>query len=1209
MANLSGNAGGSKQNSNLSISLTSGNLVSQLKSIQDQAKLSNVKIEELAQLWNKFQNDIKNGEMSQKVAFDAMENHLEDYGISIDNTTKSFDKQKEKIKDVEIQSKESVKEEIKDQENYADSIDRVNQLLQEQANLLNKYKLSKTNQLTGNDIDKVIAKIGNNLNSGKKNDKIKNDILRSIAYAGTYDNYYDNKPFYDYLINKGGKPKDFNTFATSGKYKYNSDISKGLKDPNILPDINDLLAMAILNSDEFENYAKSQPDYKDLTKNYERFQARLWNSGTFKGNSQDFVDMTDIADRYLTRGIDNKNAFMNALGIDNTSLRQKALQAKDDIIKTLETGIYEKAIKEEGQILEDFSITDYSPNTFKQLPTLNYVMDYENRMRRRGRELYNLENNYTYENDSLNLPAVVEGTYREITNNVDKINQATQQTANEIVTKAQQATPAIDQATQELENTSNKVEKSIGSAFGMIVKIIQKTKNDLTLTFRDIGNATRTMSSVMYSAIHLAQALENTMNISDSMTAIAYRLDRYDNTGVSRNVLLSRAFNQANNARSDIDSYATLAQRILATGVTNGNADEAMRLSSLINKSMVLGGSTAQEQKSAQLQLSQALASNILGGDELRAIRENAIGFTEMLARGLSKGYEQGIFTDSNFANVQIGDLKALGKKQLLTTDIVTKAIGLMEDEINKDFSTMPELFSQTMSKLMNTFKQRLNEFNQEGKGLTRIVKLFQDLEKWLSSDKGKQALDKLMNILDSFIGFIEDLAKKIGWVLDKFSGPLTTMLQGYFAVKPYFMFGDLLFGKTDINGNSRAGLFGYGGPLKILQRLSQGASFAASLLGSQNINGENVAYGGLFQNIFSLFNKDSMTNKQATTLGYLNSLIKYSSKPITALGFEELLRLNTDISPNFIENILNNLLKNNFNIDFDKKFQEAIIGQDSKDFLKIKNQLKDEFYRKYFREGDLVNAIISNGALGKIVDEDTKYKELTELVGNTASTTAETSVGNAVTGAMTAKGGLIGKALGLAAAHPIATAIVAALGAGVIARNVIDKAEDEKDLNDFLSHLPNTDNLTGLQDTDREALRNKAIDFYNKHTSGAFIGTNRLWDSDDMLKFNNAYLTEAYTRHEKYFRDIAKNTEATASNTAGTLDITDEFIRNMNDIRTRSFRGELLMNGNGMNNTFNVVVHNKSDLKDIAKSVTQMLNEGVQQYVDGNLITAPVMM
>lgn len=1133
-------AGGSKQNSNISISLTRGNLESQLESIRSKTSITKDEVKKLVDKWVALQEMVGKNKLTLDEATDIMKDYLNEYGIKVDETTKKFNTQKEKIKDVELQSKVSTTEEIKDQENYADSISRVNELLNEQANLLNKYRLSTANRLTGDNVDKIITKIGMNLNSGREDDKIKNDILRSIAYAGTYDTE-TLKRVYKFL-----NVPDDPTVPIKGKYKYSSDISRGLKDPNILPDINDLLAMAILNPNEFENYAKSQPDYDDLWKDYERFQARLWNSGTFKGNSQDFVDMTDIADRYLTHGIENKNAFMNALGIDNTSLRQKAQQAKDDIIKTLETGIYEKAN------------VPLSKNYDEMLS--NYHTQREN-----------MYNNLFANTPALDSALAMMNEWKQKTN---ELTETSQKSANEIVTKAQQATPAIEQATQATHTLGQK----LGSFAQDVIAIFTKIGRDMSLTFRDFGNSIRTWSSVMYSAIHLAQALENTMNVSDSMTAIAYRLERYDTTGASRQTLLNRAFSRANNARSDIDSYATLAQRILATNVTNGNADEAMRLASLITKSMVLGGSTAQEQRSAQLQLSQALASNILGGDELRAIRENAIGFTEMLARGLTRGYQQGVFSQPEFSNVQIGNLKELGKKQLLTADVVTKAISLMEEEINKDFTTMPELFSQTMAKLMNTFKKRLNEFNQEGKGLGRIVKLFQDLQKWLDSDKGKQVLDSLLDVFDKFIDKISQIVSIVGDILN---GPIGKALLELVKIKiwalPITMGSKLLLGSSDIYGNQRAGLLGYGGVLNILSRMFQlgnaGGNPLTGMFSAETINGRTFAMGGLIPNIFSM------------GVQLINSL--------TGRNFGD--NFATTV---LLQKTLMNMLSNN-------KATSASSLYETLRNTGIKQLYLDEtFYKNINSIGQISGKAIPSNIASSLLDNNV----FAHLASNTATAGVGNALGNPIANAFGAKGGIIGKALGVAAAHPIATAIVGALaviGIGVGVRNHFDKKADEEAFNNFYDNLPNPAHWSKLQEEDRNSLRSKARDWYFKYTTDKFFGgQEKNWSDKDYEKFIRDYVDFGDNAYGRYLKSIADNTGKTASNTAGTLDITDEFIRNMNDIRTRSFRGELLMNGNGVNNTWNVVVHNEGDVKNIAEKIQQAVISAQE-----GMLNTPVMM
>lgn len=1143
-----------KGGSNVSISLTSGNLVSQLDSIKKSAKLTEDQIDDILLSWHNLQEEVKMGAITQKRAYDEIKEKLSEYGIGINETTKQYEKQKEKIKEVETQSSVSVKNEINDQKELANEVNLVNEALQRQANILNQFRSkSLNNKLTPGNIDSILTQLGINLQKGKSQDSVRSEILNYLGYAGKYDNYYDNKAFIDYLSEIGKKPKDFNTFATGGKFNYGADFVRGLKNPNLLFDdyMTDILAMAILNDNEFTKYATSQPDFDDLMDLRNQFMGRLWN-GTFKGNKYDIENYTPIFDKYLDKAINNRDSFMGSLGYMPPAL--------NNAWNFVGSPTYRKFLQKQ-QEANDFYWSNYTPKQYEKGSYEDYLL-YTNKHLRFGNNIIDAEYRP--------VGQVAEQAYNRVSEDINIINQTTQKTASEINSNILQS-----------EYSFNGMRQALSHWGSYTVATINKISKDMALTFRDFGNSVRTMSSVMYSAIHLAQALENVMNISDSMTAIAYRLERYDVTGASRDTLLKRAFNQANNSRSDIDSYATLSQRILATGVTNGNADEAMRIASLITKSMVLGGSTAQEQKSAQLQLSQALASNILGGDELRAIRENAIGFTEMLAKGLTRGYKQGIFTDPNFANVKIGDLKGLGKKQLLTADVVTKAIGLMEDEINKDFSTMPELFSQTMAKLMNTFKQRLDEFNQEGKGLSRIVKLFQDLEKWLNSDKGKQVLDKLMTILDSFISFLENIATKLGWILDKFGGPLTAILQGYFAIKPLFMASNVLFGKTDMYGNQRGGLIGYGGLGNILTRFTQGSGLLPSLFSAENVNGTTVAMGGLFPNLFSfgfdLFKKISGSNAGdnfANTIlvqTYLNKLLKQDN------------------------------LKNARSI---YQATKAILGGDD---ISHANQmlLYQIFARNRNSKNWQIEGLInpSDVATSLLAFDKNGNNVFNNLAANAAGAGVGNALGNPVANAFAAKGGIIGKALGSSAAGPIALAIAAVVG-GVLIRNHFDRKTDERQLDEFISKLPNLDHLTGLQDEDRTALRDRAMSWYKSHTSGAFIGTKENWTEGEYSNFIHSYWQDAIDRNEKYFAKMVENTGKTAENTAGTLDITDEFIRNMNDIRTRSFRGELLMNGNGVNNTWNVVVHNEGDVKNIAEQIQSAVIAAQE-----GMLNTPVMM
>ena len=111
------------------------------------------------------------------------------------------------------------------------------------------------------------------------------------------------------------------------------------------------------------------------------------------------------------------------------------------------------------------------------------------------------------------------------------------------------------------------------------------------------------LSSALYLAKNIASALSSVMETPDTMSAIKYRLDTYDTTGATGNQLMSQVYKTAQSSRSDIQSTADLASRILISGATNGSGAEATAIAGILNKASFLGGSSAQESQRALLQL------------------------------------------------------------------------------------------------------------------------------------------------------------------------------------------------------------------------------------------------------------------------------------------------------------------------------------------------------------------------------------------------------------------------------------------------------------------------------------------------------------------------------------------------------------------------------------------------------------------------------
>lgn len=107
-----------------------------------------------------------------------------------------------------------------------------------------------------------------------------------------------------------------------------------------------------------------------------------------------------------------------------------------------------------------------------------------------------------------------------------------------------------------------------------------------------------------------------------------------------------------------------------------------------IQKLFAVGGTGVEEQKNAMLQLTQALGSGRLQGDEFRSIAEAAPLIEQMIAKEMG---------------VSQGALKQLGSEGKITADVIKAAIFNNMADINRQFDQMPVTWASTMQQLGNT--------------------------------------------------------------------------------------------------------------------------------------------------------------------------------------------------------------------------------------------------------------------------------------------------------------------------------------------------------------------------------------------------------------------------------------------------------------------------------------------------------------------------
>ena len=192
------------------------------------------------------------------------------------------------------------------------------------------------------------------------------------------------------------------------------------------------------------------------------------------------------------------------------------------------------------------------------------------------------------------------------------------------------------------------------------------------------------------------QSVGKILNMSDELTQTTSRLDLMNNsfneingTANETSELVNMVYAAAQDARGSLDSMASVVARFGNNARDAfGNSEEVVAFADLVQKQMTIAGASTQEAANAELQLSQALGSGVLRGDELNSIFEQAPNLIQNIA---------------DYLDVPIGKIRDMAADGEITGDIVKAAIFSAADDINAKFDEMPMTWGQIWQSKQNT--------------------------------------------------------------------------------------------------------------------------------------------------------------------------------------------------------------------------------------------------------------------------------------------------------------------------------------------------------------------------------------------------------------------------------------------------------------------------------------------------------------------------
>lgn len=181
-------------------------------------------------------------------------------------------------------------------------------------------------------------------------------------------------------------------------------------------------------------------------------------------------------------------------------------------------------------------------------------------------------------------------------------------------------------------------------------------------------------------------------NLSDQMAQIRSRINLINDGSQTTVEIMDKIYAASQRSRGGYLEMADSVSKLnmLAKDAFSSN-DEAIFFVEQLNKQFKISGASVEEATSAMYQLTQAMASGKLQGDEFRSIMENA----PMLAQSIAQ--EMGM---------SVGQLKELSSQGLITADIIKNALYGSAEETNQKFAEIPMTFADIGQSIQNQFIQ-----------------------------------------------------------------------------------------------------------------------------------------------------------------------------------------------------------------------------------------------------------------------------------------------------------------------------------------------------------------------------------------------------------------------------------------------------------------------------------------------------------------------
>ncbi len=258
-----------------------------------------------------------------------------------------------------------------------------------------------------------------------------------------------------------------------------------------------------------------------------------------------------------------------------------------------------------------------------------------------------------------------------------------------------QATIAVQEMNAAMQNTGAAIDENTRRQ-GLFNREIQEGADSTGNLMGKIKGAVAAYATI--------QTVTAALDLSDQMTATTARLNLMNDGLQTTQELQNMIYLSAERSRGSYQATADAVSKLgMMAGDAFGSSEEVIAFMEQVNKQFTIAGTETAGIDAAMLQLTQAMGSGILRGEEFNSIMEQAPNIIQAIA---------------DYMGVPKGQLKDIAAEGQITAEIVKASMFAAAEETNAKFEQMPKTFSQIWTSFQNqalmAFQpvlQRLNGF------------------------------------------------------------------------------------------------------------------------------------------------------------------------------------------------------------------------------------------------------------------------------------------------------------------------------------------------------------------------------------------------------------------------------------------------------------------------------------------------------------------